>query len=330
MDKTGGRRVGMTYDLRTDYLALGYGEEETAEFDRISTIEALEQAIGAAGHTAVRIGNVRALVAALGRGGTWDVVFNVCEGLSGFGREAQVPAILDAYGIPYTFADPLTACVTLHKGMAKRVLRDAGVPTTDFAIVSTDEEAERVELPFPLFVKPVAEGTAKGIHPTSRVLDRASLVKVSRELVAKYDQPVIVEPYLPGREWTTAIRGQGTAAEAIGTMEVVLLEGRAESHAYTYLNKEESEERCVFPMAEGDDARRCAEVALAAWRALGCRDAGRVDLREDAQGRLMVMEANPLPGMHPEHSDLPMICTASGLPYGELVRFLVEAALARA
>jgi D-alanine-D-alanine ligase len=155
-------------------------------------------------------------------------------------------------------------------------------------------------------------------------------VERTRELIDRYRQPVIVEPFLPGREFTTAMLGQGAGAEVIGTMEIVLLEGKAESHAYTYLNKEECEERCVFPMAEQEDAARCAEVALAAWRALGCRDAGRVDLREDAAGRLMVMEANPLPGMHPGHSDLPMICTAVGLPYVELVRSIVSAALARA
>ena len=322
--------IGLTYDLRDDYLALGLGEEETAEFDRLSTIEALEDALRQCGHEPVRIGNVRALVQALARGDRWDAVFNVCEGLSGFGREAQVPALLDVYGIPYTFADPLTACVTLHKGTAKRVLRDAGVPTTDFEIVSSVEEAKAVALPFPLFVKPVAEGTAKGIQPTSRVTDRKALLERAGELLERYRQPVIVEPFLPGREFTTAILGEGGGAEVIGTMEIVLLEGKAESHAYTYLNKEECEERCVFPMADELASARCAEVALAAWRALGCRDAGRVDLREDASGRLMVLEANPLPGMHPAHSDLPMICTAVGLPYAELVRSIVSAALARA
>jgi len=322
--------IGLTYDLRDDYLALGLGEEATAEFDQLSTIEALEDALRQGGHLPVRIGNVRALVEALARGDRWDAVFNVCEGLSGFGREAQVPALLDVYGIPYTFADPLTACVTLHKGTAKRVLRDAGVPTTDFAVVSTVEEAKATTLPFPLFVKPVAEGTAKGIQPSSRVLDRKALVERTRELLERYRQPVIVEPFLPGREFTTAILGQGAGAEVIGTMEILLLEGKAESHAYTYLNKEECEERCVFPMADPVSAARCGEVALAAWRALGCRDAGRVDLREDAAGQLMVMEANPLPGMHPAHSDLPMICTAVGLPYAELVRSIVSAALSRA
>lgn len=321
--------VGMTYDLRADYLALGMGEEETAEFDRGETIDQLEAALVALGHTPVRIGNVRALVAALARGERWDVVFNICEGVRGFGREAQVPCLLEAYDIPCTFADPLAATLTLHKGMAKRVLRDAGVPTTPFALVAHPDDVDAVDLPFPLFCKPVAEGTAKGIHPRSRVLDRAALRAVCDELLARYRQPVLVEPFLPGREFTTAIVGEGEGAEVIGTMEVILLSGRAEAHAYTYLNKEESEERCDFPLADPDSAAEAARVALAAWRALGCRDAGRVDLRADADGRLMVLEANPLPGMHAEHSDLPMICTKVGVPYVELVRRIVDAAAAR-
>lgn len=321
--------VGLTYDLRDDYLAMGYGLEETAEFDRVSTVDALEQAVRDNGHVPVRIGHVKALVAALARGDRWDAVLNVCEGLTGFGREAQVPALLDAYGIPCSFADPLNACLTLHKGMAKRVLRDAGVATTDFRLVERPEDAAAVDLPFPVFAKPVAEGTAKGIHPTSRCEDHAALARVCADLLAKYRQPVLVEPFLAGREFTTGVVGEGEGAEAIATLEVVLLAGRAEAHAYTYLNKEESEERCDFPLAPEPWASACATLSLAAWRALGCRDAGRVDLRADADGKLHVLEVNPLPGMHPTHSDLPVLCDRVGLSYTALVGRIVAATLAR-
>ena len=100
-------RIGLTYDLRADYLALGYCEEETAEFDRDETVQAIEASIRRLGHTTERIGNVFRLTEALARGDRWDLVFNIAEGMRGFGREAQVPALLDAYGIPYTFSDPL-------------------------------------------------------------------------------------------------------------------------------------------------------------------------------------------------------------------------------
>jgi D-alanine-D-alanine ligase len=323
-------RIGLTYDLRSEYLAMGYGAEETAEFDREETVDALAAAIRANGHEPIRVGHVRSLVAHLARGERWDAVFNICEGLRGFGREAQVPALLDAYDIPCTFADPLTAALTLHKGMAKRVLRDSGVPTTDFRLVATEADVDRVDLAFPLFVKPVAEGTAKGVHPTSRVVDRDGLRVRCRELLAAFRQPVLVEPFLPGREFTTGLVGEGDTARAVGTIEIVLLEGKAEAHAYTYLNKEESEERCAeMVLAPEPWASRCAEIAVAAWRALGCRDAGRIDLRADDAGRLMVLEANPLPGMHPNHSDLPVLCRLAGMPYEALVGSILSAALAR-
>ncbi len=157
-------RIGMTYDLRDDYLAAGFGEEETAEFDRLSTIEAIESAILAMGHDPVRIGNIQSLVPRLAAGERWDLVFNIAEGLNGYGREAQIPGLLDAYRVPYVFSGPLTQTVTLHKGFAKHVIRDCGLPTPDFAVVSAESDITAINLPFPLFVKPVAEGTGKGDH----------------------------------------------------------------------------------------------------------------------------------------------------------------------
>ena len=137
-------KIGITYDLRQDYLDAGYGEEETAEFDRPETIAAIDQALQALGHVTDRIGNIRSLARRLVQGDRWDLVFNIAEGLSGFGREAQVPALLEAYAIPYTFSDPLVLALTLHKGMTKRVIRDAGLPTPAFAVVETASEAAAV------------------------------------------------------------------------------------------------------------------------------------------------------------------------------------------
>jgi D-alanine-D-alanine ligase len=128
-------RVGITYDLRDDYLAMGLSDEETAEFDRIDTIEAIESALQGLGFETDRIGNIRRLTSRLASGDRWDMVFNIAEGVQGFGREAQVPALLDAYEIPYTFSDALVLALTLHKGMTKRVIRDMGIPTPDFAVI---------------------------------------------------------------------------------------------------------------------------------------------------------------------------------------------------
>lgn len=321
-------RVGLTFDLRAEYLAAGYGEEETAEFDRPDTIDALEQAVASLGHSTDRIGHVRSLVSRLASGECWDLVFNICEGMHGIGREAQVPALLDAYEIPYTFSDPLVNALTLHKAQTKRVLRDLGLPTPDFALISDASDIAAIDLPFPLFAKPVAEGTGKGVTTESKIAGRRSLDSVCRRLLDRYKQPVLVETYLPGREFTTGTLGTGRAMRAVATMEVILLAG-ADADVYTYANKESSEERCRYELTRGALADEAAELAVAACRGLGCRDASRVDLRADAAGRLSIMEVNSLPGLHPWHSDLPILSALIGMNYQSLIGAIVDSALER-
>ena len=214
--------VGITCDLREEYLAQGFSEEEAAEFDRPDTIEAIEQALRGLGYRTDRIGNIKSLASRLVSGHRWDIVFNIAEGLHGSGREAQVPALLDAYGIPYTFSDALVLSLTLHKGFTKRVIRDLGIPTPDFVVVESEADIQKVDLPFPLFVKPVAEGTGKGITAASKIAAVGDLKGVCRYLLAKFKQPVLVETFLPGREFTVGIVGTGPQAAALGVIEVIL------------------------------------------------------------------------------------------------------------
>ncbi len=324
-------KIGLTYDLRSEYLAEGYSEEETAEFDRDDTVEAIERTLQSLGHRTERIGHGRKLAAALSAGKRWDLVFNIAEGMHGIGREAQVPALLDMYRIPYTFSDPLVMGLTLHKGMTKRVIRDAGVPTSDFIVVETPDDADEVAFAPPYFIKPVAEGTGKGISVDSIIYTSEALKSACIRLLDIYRQPVIVEPYLPGREFTTGIIGTGQSAGILGTMEVHLL-ASAEPGVYSYTNKEECESRVTYRLVRPEEDPVAAEteaVALAAWRALGCRDAGRIDLRCDAEGRPMFMEVNPLAGIHPEHSDLPIICNLSGISYRSLIERVILSAVGR-
>ncbi len=321
-------RVGLTYDLRSEYLAQGFSEEETAEFDSEATVIAIEDALRACGHEPERIGNVRSLMSRLAEGRRWDLVFNICEGMYGLGREALVPALLDSYCIPYTFSDPVVLAVSLHKAMAKRVVRDLGVPTPDFAVVEKPEDVAAVHLPYPLFAKPLAEGTGKGITPSSKIDSPARLASACRDLLTRYRQPVLVETYLPGREFTAALVGTGAKAVVIGVMEVTL-KGNAEANAYSFINKEECEERVRYELVTGPVAAECEAVCLPAWRGLGCRDAGRIDLRMDARGKPAFIEVNPLAGLHPLHSDLPIICTMVGLQYTELIRRILQSARER-
>ncbi len=321
--------VGVTYDLRDAWLAEGYSHLETAEFDRADTIDSIVDALEQLGYETDRIGNLKQLAARLVNGDRWDLVFNICEGMHGFGREAQVPALLDAYEIPYVFSDTLVCSVTLHKGMTKDVLRSAGVATPDFRLVKQPSDIAAINLPYPLFAKPVAEGTGKGITATSKIENAAQLDKACRRLLRNYKQPVIVERFLPGREFTVGIIGSGRKAKALATVEILLLAG-ADEAVYSYRNKEYCEELVHYQLLDRGKLRSAVEsLAVRAWRALGCRDAGRVDVRLDENGMPNVLEINPLAGIHPEHSDLPIMATQIGVSYKELIHRIMASALER-
>lgn len=322
--------MGLTYDLRDDYLKLGFDEQQVAEFDRADTIVAIETALKKLGHKPDRIGHVQHLLRRLATGDRWDLVFNIAEGVSttGIGREAQVPTLLDLHGIPYVFSDPLVCSLTLHKGMTKRVVRDLKLPTPDFAVVNSESDIKGIDLPFPLFAKPVAEGSSKGVNARSKSRNRSELTSICRELLKRYQQPVLVETFLPGREFTVGIVGTGSKARAIAAMEVHLLPG-ADAGVYTYKNKEDCETLVRYSLAKGPIRTEAFALALAAWRGLGCRDAGRVDVRADRSGRLSFIEVNVLPGLHPEHSDLPILSKMAGLGYAELLAEIVGSAAGR-
>ncbi|UCG99937.1 MAG: D-alanine--D-alanine ligase [Deltaproteobacteria bacterium] len=321
-------RIGITYDLREDYLAKGLSEEETAEFDPDETIQAIQQCLQDLGYETGRIGNIKNLTGRLVAGDRWDMVFNIAEGFRGFGREAQVPALLEAYDIPYTFSDPMVLSLTLHKAMTKRVVHDLGVPTPDFYVIEQQSDVAKVDLSFPLFAKPVAEGTGKGINAASKTWNQSQLLSVCTRLITTYKQPVLIENFLPGREFTVGIMGSGKDAVAIGVLEVILREN-AEPDAYSYLNKERCESLVEYRLAEDTMAEMAKEIALTSWRGLGCRDAGRIDIRADTDGILNFLEVNPLPGLHPQHSDLCIIANRVGMAYRALIEAIVHSAITR-
>jgi len=312
-------RIGVTYDLKSDYLAQGWSEEDAAEFDSEVTIAAICDALAGLGLEPVRIGPVKRLAEKLVAGMHWDGVFNFCEGVKGVGREAQVPALLDAYDIPYVFSDTLTLAVSLDKAMCKRIVRDAGVPTPDFAVIETLADCAKIDLPYPLFLKPVAEGSGKGVDRNSRVWEPAALKATAANLLKRFRQPVLVETFLPGREFTVGITGTGAEAEILGVTEIVQLGGFVGA-GYGYENKLEGwEDKLEIAVAPPEYAAASGEVALAAWRALRCRDGGRIDVRCDASDQPQFIEVNPLAGLRPEHSDLCLIAEFAGITYQELI-----------
>jgi D-alanine-D-alanine ligase len=321
-------KVGLTYDLRSDYLKEGFTEEQTAEFDKESTIEDIERALNTLGYEAERIGNIRHLTRALAEGRRWDIVFNICEGLNGIGREAQVPAILDAYDIPYTFSDPLVLSLTLHKGMTKRVIRDGGLATPDFAVVENEAELKEVTLPFPLFVKPNAEGSGRGIDFTSKVNTPDELRSVCHALWNSGIHSLLIETYLPGREFTIGILGTGQQSFTVGLMEVVFRNNAADK-IYSYDMKSNYEDYMDYKLPEKEITSRCCELALNSWKLLGCRDGGRVDVRLDAAGIPNFIEVNPLAGLNEASSDLPILARMNGFEYNFIIKTIMDSARRR-
>lgn len=321
-------RIGVTYDLRSDYLALGLGEEETAEFDAEETIEAVCLALMELGHQPERIGGIKPLTQALARGDRWDAVFNICEGLRGVSREAQVPALLEAYDIPYVFSDPLTLALTLDKAMTKRVVRDAGVPTADFMVIESEADIAKVRMAFPLFLKPVAEGSGKGVDARSRVENTGQLQSVARDLLARFHQSVLVEEFLPGREFTVGITGTGTDAKVLGVSEIVPTD-KYVGHGYGYENKSDWRDKLSIVLVSDRGAMAAGAVALAAWKVLRCRDGGRADVRLDRNGQPRFIEVNPLAGIRPGYSDLCFIAALQKISYRDLIGKFLDSFLAR-
>ena len=322
-------KIGMTYDLRRDYLSQGLDAEQTAEFDSDETIDGLERTLRGLGHDVDRIGNARELCRRLVAGDRWDLVFNVAEGLGGRCREAQVPAVLELYGVPYTFGDPLACAATLDKSVAKRIVGDAGIPTPSFAVIHNEQDWADLALEFPLFVKPLAEGTGKGVDAASRVTDEAQLAALCGRLLERFPDGVLVEEYLPGMEFTVGVLGNGRAARALGTMLIEISDKKATS-IYSFDMKEHCEGQVTYrPMPRGGFRADVEATAVSICGLLGCRDAARLDFRVDRFGQPSFIEANPLPGLHPTHSDLPMIATQEGMTYSQLIDAIVNSALER-
>lgn len=321
-------RIGLCYDLKSDYLAAGFAPEDVMEFDEEETVAALAGALAEIGHRPERVGRGVELARRLAAGELWDLVFNIAEGVSGRSREAQVPAVCELYGQPYTFSDPLTCALTLDKPLAKRLVRDGGLPTPPFAVVDSPEAAAEVDLAPPLFVKPVSEGSSKGVTGRSRVDSREELPAACAELLRTFRQPVLVESYLPGREMTVGIVGNGDEARVVGVMEVTFNDDT--DGDYTAVNKAEFEDRVTYRLLDGEPvAQRAREMALAIYRLLSCRDVARVDFRCDSSGEPCFLEVNPLPGIHPTYSDLPIMSTLAGISYPELLGRIVEASARR-
>ncbi len=147
-------------------------------------------------------------------------VFNIAEGLYGVSREAQIPAMLEMLRIPYLGSDPLTLAICLDKARAKEILAYNGIPTAPFAVVSSMDEFEDLRVTFPAMVKPLHEGSSKGIYDSCVVRSAVDLEREVRTVLDVYHEPALVEEFLPGREFTVAILGNGAGARVLPVVEI--------------------------------------------------------------------------------------------------------------
>jgi D-alanine-D-alanine ligase len=318
-------KIGLTYDLRSWYIDRGYSIDETAEFDKQETVDALEDSLKLMGYEPEPVGNVFQLIEALSAGRRWDIIFYIAEGLYGDGRESVVPAILDQYKIPYVFSGPVIMGLSLNKHLAKLVVAAAGVPVSPGYLITEMKDLDKCSLEYPLFVKPVSEGTGKGITERSLVNSSEELVKMVEWILTEFRQPALVEEYLPGREFTVGIVGDGEETIAIGGMEVIC----ANNLPYSVEVKENYQNYCSYKPLDADIIDECKSVALRAWKALDAVDAGRVDLKADRYGKICFIEANPLAGLNPIHSDLPILSRMYGIEYQTLMEMIMKTAIKR-
>jgi D-alanine-D-alanine ligase len=319
--------------------AASSADDRYAEWDSAQTIDAIASALATYGEV-IRLEATPDFPERL-RAAKPDLVFNIAEGLNGVNRESHVPAICEFLGVPYSGSDPFTLSLCLDKSRAKEILSYHHVPTAPFLLVDSTKDLDRLlggALPLsppseivPLFVKPVHEGSSKGITERNFVRSADELEAQVLFLLDKYQQPVLVEEFLPGAEFTCGVLGNGSEARVlpiVGMNFSALPHGAVPIYGFEakwiWDRPEQPLDIFACPASVSETMRTAIErVVLRAYRVLGCRDWARVDVRLDADGVPNIVEVNPLPGILPDPADnscLPKAARAAGLSYEELIQ----------
>jgi D-alanine-D-alanine ligase len=302
-----------------------------AELDSEHTVMAIAAGLASAGHQVILVEGDEEAYLKL-RETRPDIVFNICEGLRGESRESQVPALLEMLGIPYTGSGVLSLALALDKAAAKKMLLYHGVPTPAFRNIAPGVPIDADGLRFPLFVKPANEGSSMGIGPESKVNTLEEFTERVQFVHDVYCQPALVEEFIDGREFTVGLVGNDKPL-IFPMIEINYgLVPKAHGNIYSYQFKKEwdADEYYLCPAPVDEETEQLLkDTALAAFRALGCADVARVDIRLGTDGVPYVLEVNPLPGLTPGFSDLCRQADKAGLTYPELVNSILEAALER-
>ncbi len=329
--RKGPLRVGFTFNVKRIKPTPDGKKDHEAEYDSPSTLQAIREAIASHGHEVIDFEATPDLPMLLAATPV-DVVFNIAEGFRGRNRESQVPALLELLDIPYTGSDPATLSLALDKALAKKVVRAAGVDTPDFQLMTTGRE--RLDKQFtrwPLMVKPVAEGSSKGVVGKSVCHSEAELREVVKELVDRYDQPALIEEYIGGREFTVGLLGE-RRPKVLPPMEIVFTNKADKTPIYKFEDKLEVNDRIRYEVPaklEPAQLERLKAAARGAFMSLGCRDVARIDFRMDDAGRIYFLECNPLPGLTPGWSDLVLIAQGENMDYRTLIGEILSGAIRR-
>lgn len=269
-----------------------------------------------------------------------DIVFNVAEGFRGASREAQIPAMLDHLGIPYTGSDPLTLGICLDKSRAKEILAYHNIPTPAFTVIDRLSQLSRRTIPLPAIVKPLHEGSSKGIMNASVVRTPAELRDQVHRILETYNEPALVEEFLPGREFTVAVIGNGVNIRVLPLVEIKLdalppgvnpIWSFEAKWIWDTLETPLDIHECpanITTELEAEISRLCVR----SYEILRCRDWCRIDVRLDAKNRPHIIELNPLPGILPnpdDHSCFPQAARAAGIEYDAMINMVLHAALQR-
>jgi len=323
-------KVGLTYDLKTDYfLKKGDPPDANAEFDHPDTIKYIANAFESQGFLVQMIGNVSSLLENLDKLNV-DIVFNMSEGLIGRNRESQVPILLEMAGVPFVGADALSLGISLDKIMAKKIFMAEGIPTPRFMEVKTAEGLAQLDhLKFPLFVKPRFEGSSKGLTETSRVENKAELKAQVERIISVYKQPALIEEFIRGEEFTVAMIGNDPP-EVLPIVQIKIdgeLNLKDKFYTFGHIKDDKLEYVCPAPISESLK-KKLTDLALKTFKAIECRDFGRVDFRVDEKGNPYVLEINPLPSLSTEDV-YSVISKVFGITYEKMLGKILFAALKR-
>ena len=325
--------VGSTFNLKKDFPTRG-GEDGhppdlAAECEEEETVDMLASSLARLAQKVLLFPHNPDMLDKLDQSRP-DLVFNIAEGWFGRNRESLIPALLELLHIPFTGSDALSLGIALDKAMAKRVVSTAGIRTPRWRKVGSVREAAQVDLAFPVFVKPNFEGSSKGIRNSSRVNNHEELAQKVEWITETYGQPALVEEFLPGREFTVGIIGNGRP-HVLPVMEVVPGDRDTADHefVYSFETKSGNLERFRVPAPIPPElAAEISEMAVGVFETIECRDVARVDFRLDADGRPNFLEINPLPGMS-KVSLLPLQAKAAGMDFDDLVDWIVRSAWTR-